>query len=200
VGQNLTALNLNLKRLQNKLSGENKDPLQNILTDSANLLEETTRQVRSVMADLNPPMLEEYGLVPAMSWYGDKFCERTGVAVHITGDQLKLRMPQRVELTLFRIAQECLNNVAKHAQASHVEIVFQVSRDAVIMSLEDNGAGFEPENVSAKSSQPHWGLLTMKERALSVGGELSIHTAVGKGTRVEVTVRRMQDGDYGLLS
>lgn len=198
VGQNLTALNLNLKRLQNKLSYEENVQIQSILADSASLLEETTRQVRNVMADLNPPMLEEYGLVPALTWYGEKFYERTGVAVQVACEQMNMRLPQRVESTLFRIAQECLNNVAKHSQASIVIIRIELSQEAIILCLEDNGSGFEPEKTHPTNDLPHWGLLTMKERALSIGGDLNIQSSPGKGARIEVVVRRTEDGDFSI--
>jgi PAS domain S-box-containing protein len=198
VGQNLTALNLNLRRLQNKLPSEENTQVQSILADSASLLEETTRQVRNVMADLNPPMLQEYGLVPALTWYGEKFYERTGVAVQVFCEQMNMRLTERVESTLFRIAQECLNNVAKHSQASSVTIRIEVLQEALSLCLEDNGSGFEPEKTHPNDDQPHWGLLTMKERALSIGGDLNIQSSPGKGARIEVVVRRTEDVDFSV--
>jgi PAS domain S-box-containing protein len=193
VGQNLTALNLNLKRMVNKLPAEEHSHAQSILTDSAALLEETTRQVRNVMADLNPPMLEEYGLIPALTWHGDKFCERTGITVKVTGDQPAKRLPERIEMALFRIAQECLNNVAKHSQASTVMIALRITREEIILLLEDNGVGFDSDQTGQPGQQPHWGLITMRERAQSIGGDLSIQASPGEGTRLQVSLRRDSD-------
>ena len=101
------------------------------LDDSLRLLEETTRQVRTVMAELRPPMLDDYGLLPALRWQLEQFSARTGIASRLDGDQSAPRLARSVELTQFRICQEALNNVAKHAGASEVTVVLRNSERRV---------------------------------------------------------------------
>ena len=190
VGQNLTALNLNLTSIHNKLSPESDGSIQQRLADSLELVEETTRQVRNVMAELNPPLLEEYGLFPALHWYGEKFSARTGIRVTVSGDEYHPRPPHRMEINLYRIVQEALNNVARHAMASQVSITCKASKSSLRLSLADDGVGFDPSEMNAGDEQPRWGLLTMRERAASIGGRLQIHSIPGEGTELVVEVKR----------
>jgi two-component system, NarL family, sensor histidine kinase UhpB len=148
-----------------------------------------------MMADLNPPMFEKYGLMPAISWHSDRFSERTGIKVGINGTEYTARLPQRMEVTLFRIVQEALNNVAKHAQANQVTITYQNSPQVLRLCIKDDGVGFAPCEGNSASDQPHWGLLTMKERAAAVGGSLVVQSAPGRGTCVVVEIRRNCDDD-----
>lgn len=198
VGQSLTALNLNLMSIRNKLPVELEASIRNKLEDSLGLVEETTRNVRNVMAGLNPPMLEEFGLMPALSWYSSKFSDRTGIAVEVQENQHSLRMPQRVENALFRIVQETLHNAAKHSQATKIVISTSLTREMVSLSIFDNGIGFDLKAGSSSDDQVHLGLITMRERALSIGGQLIVRSSVGNGTEVMVTIRRMPDdcSDY----
>ncbi len=188
VGQNLTGLNLNLKILQNQLKPENKSEVQKRLDDSLKMVEETTHKIRDVMADLNPPVLEEYGLMAAIKWYSGDFTNRTGITTHVSGEKIDPRLPPRVEKILFRLVQEMLTNVAKHAQASRVVIAVKSTQENFSVTVKDDGMGFDPHGSRKLAAEPHWGLLSMQQRAASIGANLEINSNPGKGTEVCVKV------------
>lgn len=196
VGQNLTGLNLNLQVIRNKIpESPSLDPMSGRLEESIRLVEETTRQVRNVMADLDPPLLDEYGLFSALHWLCEKFSQWSGVKTTTIGEEFHPRLPKRVEMGLFRIVQEALTNVVKHAQADQVIIRLEEDNRMARVSVEDNGLGFNPEDVASKDGQPHWGLITIQERAASIGARLNIRTVAGAGTCIEIQMER--DGDRG---
>jgi PAS domain S-box-containing protein len=193
VGQNLTGLNLNLQIVQNQLGPEADPALRQRLDDSLHLVEETTRKVRDVMADLHSPLLDEYGLVSALKWYASRFSERTGIAAHFNGDEFSPRLPARDETVLFRLVQEALNNVAKHARARRVHIRVGCSPPVCRLCVEDDGDGFDPHILNGPGGQPHWGLVAMQQQVVSLGGQLTIDSAPGAGTRLTVQFERQPD-------
>ncbi len=190
VGQNLTGLNLNLKILQNQLKNGFSGEIQKRLEDSLVMVEETTHKIRDVMADLNPPVLDEYGLTAAIKWYCGDFSTRTGIVTHVGGDKSGQNLPASVERILFRLVQESMMNVAKHAQASQVTVNIASKQEAVTVTVADNGVGFDPQAAKIPSTEPHWGLLSMQRKAASIGAELNIESKLGVGTKVCFTVRR----------
>lgn len=192
VGQNLTGLNLNLQIIQNQLAALNKPALQTRLEDSLRLVEETTRLVRDVMADLVPPQLEEYGLVSALRWYAGIYTRRTGLEVQVVGNEFEPRLDHKVEIAYFRIVQEALNNIARHARASSVTISLEANEDLAYLCVKDNGMGFDPGQFPRPGDL---GLITMKERAASVGALATIQSAPGQGTTVRIEYRRTT-GDH----
>lgn len=192
IGQNLTALGLNMTIIAQHLPESVAPAARSRLEDSMDIVSETARRVRDVMAELRPPMLDDYGLLPALRWTGEQFFARTGVEVSIDGPESDLRMPSRLETTLFRIAQEALNNVAKHAKASQVRVFLEVIPDFTRLGIADDGVGFDPSSFHTISDGPHWGLLTMQERAASVGGRLLVSSAPGQGTLVTVEIERRE--------
>ncbi len=194
VGQNLTGLNLNLKILQNQLQDGSGSEVRKRLADSLTLVEETTHKIRDVMADLNPPVLDEYGLVAAVKWYCGDFTTRTGITAHVSSSKDEQRLDGSVERILFRLVQEALMNVAKHAQASQVLVSVESNQDAVNVMVKDNGVGFDPQAAKVATSEPHWGLLSMQRKAASIGADLSIESTPGVGTTVSINVRR-QNGN-----
>ncbi len=195
VGQNLTGLNLNLQAIQNLIPVEGFAPIRNRLEDSISLVEETTRQVRSVMADLDPPLLAEYGLGAALRFSCEKFMERTGIETALFIEKIEPRLSRREEMALFRIVQEGMNNIAKHARATRVEIHIETSEREIILTVEDNGQGFTTHNLRRVDDQPHWGLLNVQERAASIGGEMQIHSAPGQGTCLKIVIQRGEEND-----
>jgi PAS domain S-box-containing protein len=188
VGQSLTGLNLNLKILQNELQEGNDPEIQKRLSDSLKIVEDTTHKIRDVMADLNPPILDEHGLIEAIKWYSRDFSTRTGITTQVSGDIMEHRLSPSVEKILYRLVQESLNNVAKHAQANRVTISLTSNEEAVSVTISDNGQGFNPGEVNVPSSEPHWGLLSMQQRAASIGAALTIESAHGRGTQVCVKI------------
>jgi len=190
VGQNLTALNINLNILRSQLPAELLEKMADRLSDSAELVEETTERIRDVMADLRPEVLDDYGLVAALRWYGERFSERTGMATIVHGNEPSPRMPEVIESALFRIAQEALTNVAKHAGGKKVSVNFEERDESFRLTVADDGKGFDSGDFSGSNKQKGWGFLTMQERAQAIGGKVEVASAPGEGTRILVEVKR----------
>ena len=182
VGQNLSALNINLDIVLGSL----KDPsLRRRLEDSLKLVDGTLQSIEAVMAELRPPLLDEYGLGAALAWYAEEYARRTGIRVSV--DKPSEAVPQlspEAGVALFRIAQEALTNVAKHAGATVVRIELSLEGEEMKLCIADDGSGFDP----AQARRGRWGMTTMRERAEAAGGRLSIESACGQGTAVRATV------------
>jgi two-component system sensor histidine kinase UhpB len=157
-------------------------------------VEETTHKIRDVMADLNPPVLEQYGLLAAIKWYCGDFSNQTGITTHVSGDKDEQRLDPSVERILFRLVQEALMNVAKHAEAKRVVVSVAANKEAISVSIKDNGMGFDVEALKVPTKEPHWGLLSMQRKAASIGATLAIDSLPGMGTKVCIKVRRNPHG------
>jgi two-component system sensor histidine kinase UhpB len=190
VGQNLTALGINLNTLRVRLSDILTPEIDSRLNDSLNLLEETVTKIRDVMTDLRPSVLDDYGLMAAIRWYSEQFSSRTGIEVVVEGNEFRPRLLSEVEITLFRIVQELLTNVAKHAMASRVTVSLVEEGERVSLAIGDNGIGFDPTVSDQSGEERGWGLLNIRERAESVDGKLTVESNPGRGTRVEIDIRR----------
>jgi signal transduction histidine kinase len=187
VGQNLTAVSLALSALRLALASESSKALTARLNDASRLIEETTDHIRSLMLDLRPSMLDDYGILSAMQWYGARFEERTGITVEVSGKGTLQRFSTDIETALYRIAQEALTNIAKHAQAATVFITWETA-PVVRLSVVDDGIGFD-----AHERHTGWGLMIMRERALAIGGALHIASQPQHGTRVTAVVGENTD-------
>jgi len=190
VGQNLTALGINLNILRTQMLGKAAGPVRSRLDDSLALVEQTTERIRDVMADLRPPGLDDYGLLAALRWYGVQFSSRMGIAVDVQGEELVPRLATSVENALFRISQEALNNVAKHARVARVRVAVESGGGNVRLIIADEGIGFDPSRLDEPAGHQRWGLVTMSQRATAVGGYCRIESRPGEGTRVVVEVPR----------
>lgn len=188
IGSALTALNLNLTIIQERLPNDAAPALHARLVDSIGLLEETVETVRGLMAQLRPPVLDDYGLATALRWYGENVAARADLRVSFRLSGKDMRFPPETEITLFRIAQGALTNVVKHARAKEVSIAMEIAADKLTIAIADDGRGFTPNAQHADTERPHWGLVTMRERAQSLDGQCSIESAPGGGTRVLVKV------------
>lgn len=190
VGQNLTALGLNLNLIWSRLAETpvGVGPVQSYLDDAQALVEQMAESVRDVMADLRPPLLDEYGLVAALRWYGRRLAAQAGLALRVVGTEPSPRLAMPVESALFRIAQEALTNVAKHAQPTQVTVTVETSEGATRLTIADDGAGFDPAAVVRPANRSGVGLLSIRERAEAVGGHCRIESSPGQGTRVIVEV------------
>jgi two-component system sensor histidine kinase UhpB len=158
------------------------------LDDSLSLVQQTTERIRDVMAELRPPVLDDYGLLSALHWYAEQFTQWVDIDVTVESDGPIPRIERRVETALFRIAQEALTNVAKHAQASSVTVTVKSDGRTVRLLVVDDGVGFDFMHLAERNRGRGWGLLTMAERAEAVGGQCFIESFPGLGTRVTVEV------------
>lgn len=186
VGQNLTALSIDLGLIEVELSVESRRQVGNRLREARALLESTIAAVRTMITDLRPVVLDEYGLLAALKSHAKAVEQRSGLAVAVVGDEGGERLPAEVEIALFRIAQEALTNIVKHARASRAWITLARGHGDVRLTVADDGVGFYPANIVYPDTQSHLGLLAMQERAEAFGGRLSIDSTPGNGTRVHV--------------
>ncbi|AYH45608.1 PAS domain S-box protein [Azoarcus sp. DN11] len=182
-GQNLTAINLHLSMIREKVP-PGDTAVRARVDDAMALVGATVEAVRDVMADLRPPVLEDYGLSAALRWYADVFSRRTGIAVTVIGSEPSPRLPRAAETALFRVAQESLNNVAKHAQASRVNVALEDGPAVARLTISDDGVGFDFDGERPLGAG--WGIVSMEERIEAVGGVLRIESVAGQGTRIVV--------------
>jgi PAS domain S-box-containing protein len=183
IGANLTALSLNLKLVRGEW-----DKTSTRLDDSEKLLDSTAQLVRDVLTDMRPPGLDEFGLMAALREHADQVAQRSGLALEVQGAEPRARLPQATEIALFRVAQEALTNIIKHAGASTVKISLRSEPGFVILTIADDGAGFDGE---ARAMAAGMGMASMRERAEAVGARARIESAPGGGTRVIVEVPHM---------
>ena len=140
----------------------------------------------NLLSELRPPMLDDMGLLPAIKWYGKKFAARTSLEVSVAGEDT-LRLKPQLEIVLFRIAQEALNNVAKHARARHVDVALVTSDGDLSLSISDDGVGVDIPSDGAPRAGG-FGIVTMRERARAIGGRLQVRRRPEGGTSVVVSV------------
>jgi PAS domain S-box-containing protein len=185
VGQTLTAMRINMDMIRTRLKEHDDAVIRSRNEDSIELIDSAFKAVENVMYDLRPPMIDEYGLIAALQWRARKFMERTGIHVEIHGDDAWRNDPE-VELALFRIAQEALHNVARHARARNVDIELHEDGPQILLTIEDDGVGFAADD--RQEGRSGYGLITMRERSEAVGGRFQAYSAPGKGTRFTVRV------------
>ncbi|HYQ95101.1 MAG TPA: PAS domain-containing protein [Burkholderiales bacterium] len=188
VGQSLTALKINIDILQPALASQGNAEVLARVADSAALLESTMDTIENVMSELRPPMLDDHGLAAALDWHARNFSKRTGIAVAVRVNEPAVRPALQVEIALFRVAQEALNNVAKHARAHRVEIALDHANGECVMSVQDDGIGFDGLENASDKPKPGLGMVTMRERAQAVGGRFEIQALPDRGTQLTVRV------------
>jgi len=187
VGQTLTALRINMDMIREEAAKDGNRVISERNDDSLGLIEYAFKAVQNVMYDLRPPMLDEYGLTASLQWYAKDFTRRTGIEVEVHDHEVP-RLATQIELALFRIVQEALTNVARHADAVAVTIDVSMNGDDVVLSIADDGVGFDREDGGTEPAG--YGLSTMRERSEALGGTFAIVSEENKGTRIAVTVPR----------
>lgn len=189
VGQNLTALSMNFHLLRGELSPDQREKVENRLDDCMTQLDEIVESTRNVMANLRPAVLDQFGLMAALRSMAESFQARTGVETSVSGEDPQPRMVPLIENAMYRIAQEALNNLAKHADAKHATLTLEIQRDTLRFTIADDGVGFDPSAPGKIGYEGGWGLITMRERAQVIGGELRVESAPGQGTKIVVETR-----------
>lgn len=183
VGQTLSALMLAIKTACE--SAPLPETIMTRLTDALHLAEDLGRDIHQIATRLRPSVLDHFGLHSALRQLLLDWSKRCGKTVDFEGEWVKdKRYPADVETTLYRVTQEALTNVARHAHATHVSVVVERSSDQLICVVEDNGTGFDVSTMATG----RMGLESMRERALLVGGSLEVESAPGAGTTVIVTI------------
>jgi signal transduction histidine kinase len=188
VGQYLVGLKINLEQLLT--SGANLSSThEKLLTDTVDLTERSMAEVRTISHLLHPPLLDEVGLESAARWYADGFANRSALKVSLHLDRIANRLPKEVELALFRVLQESLTNVHRHAGAKSIEVVITCSAGHVVLSVIDDGKGIPPEVLTRFYSgmASGVGLAGMRERLAELDGTLEVERR-SRGTTVRATV------------
>ncbi len=184
-GQALTALLMSLESVQANLP-ELAPPQQEYLGRAKTLTENALRDLRTIIYDLRPTALDDLGLVPAIRWYAAQHLEPLGVQVTLEANAWnKARLPASLETVLFRVLQEAINNVARHAHARHAWIALEEDGVGSIARIKDDGQGFDPAEPRTR-----WGLVGMRERVNLIGGRVDIQSAPGGGTQIEIWIPR----------
>ena len=181
-GQMLTGLKLDLAWLASELGEENRELKQKIASSIA-LVEASVRSVRSIAARLRPRILDELGLVPAIEWVVQDFRERSGIDAEVVSNTRARMLSPEQATAVFRIVQESLTNALRHAHAQRIDLSLHATRSRLTLEVRDDGKGI---GENAQSSYESIGLLGMRERALAVGGELTLEGVLGKGTVVRL--------------
>jgi two-component system sensor histidine kinase DegS len=158
-----------------------------ILAQAESKLGEETQSLRDLMGMLHPPILDERGVESALRDYALEFSKETGIPVHLEAG-LPERLDRSHETVLYRIVQEALTNVRKHAQATSVTVSLEALDGRMRLEVVDDGVGFEPEEIPALVAQGHFGLMSMRQRAELAGGSCNWVTAPQHGTRVVVSI------------
>ena len=144
--------------------------------------------VRSIMVGLRPPGLEDFGLLAALRWHAELFTKRTDIQVRIQANDSFPRLMLNKESALFRICQEALMNMAKHAAAKIVTIKLTSSDGMILLEVSDAGKGFMPPEILNIRNGSGWGIRIMRERAELIGGKFRVDSVPGTGTTVSVVV------------
>lgn len=181
--QDLHGLHMHLKSLAAQADGQ----LENV----GNELMRVTGDLRAMSADLHPPALQQFGLAAALRSHADRLEERSAdVTIDLDLPNDEPDVPDEIALSLFRIAQEAMNNAVQHGEADHIQVRFDWEDEVVDFEVTDDGKGFSPpEEWHVLASEDHYGLLGMQERAEAIGADLEIDTEQGNGTRVHVEGR-----------
>jgi len=182
VGQVLTGLKLTLE--MNSRIPEDKRAEQ--LAKALELVQNLIQQVDSLSLDLRPPILDDLGLLPALHWHCTRYTAVTGVEVHVEQSGVAGRFPAEVEITAYRIVQEALTNIARHAGVSCATVRLWVTREMLGIQISDAGIGFDPDLSSGSGGTA--GLPGMSERAKLLGGHLTVETGPGIGTSITVDI------------
>jgi signal transduction histidine kinase len=179
-GQALTSILLGLKSIED---AQGTERFSASLAELREIVVATLQDVRRLAVELRPKALDDFGLVPALERLTSSFAEHTGIAAHLESRLPEARLPSEIETVLYRVVQEALTNVVKHAQAEHVSVILHSKPGRVAIVIEDDGRGFgaggEPDGI---------GLLGMRERVGLVGGSLAVESSSGVGTTIVVEV------------
>jgi PAS domain S-box-containing protein len=184
LGQILTVLQLDLAWLSLRIPKEH-----GLLIEKVNGMEDSIRDVlqsvKRILSELRPPVLDEFGIVAAVEWQAKKFQNRTGIECTVTSNSQSSALDWDLSTTLFRIMQECLTNIARHANATEVRVDCSVGDESVKLIVGDNGRGITQDQISDPESL---GLIGMRERLHPLNGTLTIKGAKGQGTIISVSV------------
>jgi signal transduction histidine kinase len=179
----LTILKLDLAWIHRKLrsKGELRERTKVMIAH----VDETIERVRRISSELRPSILDDLGLAAAIEWQLSEFQKRTDIRAQIVSDAENVRLARDAEAATFRVVQEALTNVIRHAEATRVGVVVRSEHGLLRISIEDNGKGITEEQINSAKSL---GIVGMRERIARLGGKFNILSGPGKGTRLEIEI------------
>ncbi|MCI0390918.1 MAG: PAS domain S-box protein [Acidobacteria bacterium] len=182
IGQALTSVKISLQTMQRLPELSVGAPY---LEDNISIVELALEQVRDLSLDLRPSLLDDLGLAPALRWYLDRQAQRAGLAAQFVADPWETRLPADIETACFRVAQEAITNIMRHAQASQVQVELRRSGAELQLIIRDDGVGFDVRGAQARAvGGASFGLQGMEERVRLVAGQIEIESTPGRGTRI----------------
>jgi signal transduction histidine kinase len=184
LGQRLTVLRMDVLMLP-KILRDHSAPLKQVISQARNSIDDILRIVRNIASDLRPAVLD-FGIVAAIEWLLDEFSTSLNIPCechNMIEDSIGLSDEQATGI--FRILQESLTNVARHAHAAHIEVTLKIVEDRLFIEIKDDGIGFDSSQVGLAKS---YGLVGMRERATMLGGEIEIHGVPGQGAIVRAYI------------
>jgi PAS domain S-box-containing protein len=184
LGQQLTVLKMDVSWLNRRIA-DSDESIKQKLKELSEMLDGTVKTVRRISSELRPSLLDDLGLVAAIDWSLKEFQKRSGIEIEFREPKEEWELGDSVKTGLFRILQESLTNVARHAEARKVKVHLNEKKGQIILSIEDDGKGFDKLETNSKKTL---GILGMKERAIKMGGIYEINSLPGKGTIVTITV------------
>jgi signal transduction histidine kinase len=185
LGQQLTGLKMDISWTEKGLRAGDVGEAADKMQEALGLLDKAIQTVRKIATDLRPSILDDLGLLAALEWQAHEFGKRSGIRAIFHTTEEEVDVSPRIAISLFRICQESLTNVARHSGAEEVMIQFRRDGDRLILRIEDDGKGFDPDEKSWNKSL---GLIGMKERSLMIGGQLEIKSQPGEGTSLTVSL------------
>ncbi len=188
IAQTLTGINVRLAALK-KEAALNTRGLDRNIARTQRLVEKSVNIVHEFARELRPAVLDDLGLIPALHSFVKLFSKRTRIRVHLKVFAGVEQLDAARRTVLFRVAQEALTNVSRHAQASRVEVSIQKLPDGICMKIKDDGKSFHVERMMQFRGRKHLGLLGMRERLEMVGGSFNVESAPGKGTTITAQIR-----------
>jgi PAS domain S-box-containing protein len=184
LGQQLSGLKMDVAWLRKRLLPDQVEPADR-LESMSRLLDTTIKTVRHIATELRPGLLDDFGLLAAMEWQLEEFGQRAGLTTQLKSNVPDLQLPLDTATAVFRVFQESLTNIARHAEATTVVVTVEVRESVLVLEIQDNGCGFDLDTVGQKRSL---GLAGMRERVQAFAGALTIHSLPGQGTTVQVQI------------
>jgi signal transduction histidine kinase len=161
--------------------------VQDTLNDSLGILDKILQRVRDLSLDLRPSLLDDLGLVPAVRWYVERQAQRAGLAAEVEAENVPQDLEPDLSVACFRIVQESITNILRHAKATTIHVVLRQSDSYLNLCIKDDGIGFSPRETPATAAgRSTLGLLGMQERAQALGGQVTIQSSPDQGTEVRV--------------
>jgi len=180
LGQSILAVKIKLEQAKNASAEKN----QQIIFETRELLKNTIQEIRNISNNLMPPVLEAFGIEHGLKNLCKDTTENTGIKISFTTENIPVSLDPRLQIYLYRISQEAINNITKHSSATLASVKISFCRDCISLNIADNGKGFEVQKNTGNGN----GIMNMKERVQLLRGECKILSSPGKGTRINIEI------------